>query len=133
MCGRATLAIDVSSTSMNVASITAIATTHGLTAARGAADAYSSGSFAGTALIFVGGLCPPVMWNGAEKWMAEPALLEGHLRLDRHAGAERIFVAGGAIEHDLDRHPVHDLHVVARCVLGGKEAEPCARAALHAV
>src|SRR6266545_1216785 len=93
MCGSATFAIAVSSTSMNVARVTVNATAHGLW--RGLQLACSSGPAIEASLSDVdrdihGLSCP-----------------------ERHPG-------GHAIERDAHRDALSDLHEVAGGVVGGK-------------
>ena len=54
-----------------------------------------------------------------------------HGRHDRHARAE--LDVRRPVEHDLDRHALHDLHVIAGGVLRRQQAEGRAAAGLDAV
>ena len=91
MCGSDTLTTVVSSTSMNVANMTAIATIHGLTCG-----------------------C------SAERRSSRDRVDVGD---DRHAGTQAVIGILAGFEHDLDRHALHDLHVVAGGVFGRQQAE----------
>ncbi len=88
MCGSATLAMEVSSTSMNVASVTAMAMIHGLTAGRHA-SALSSGP------------------------RSRAHCRIQTLGIDRHARAQLMVLVFAGIEHDLDRNALHHFHIVA--------------------
>src|SRR4051812_8377693 len=95
-----TLAIVVSSTSMNVARDTTIAISHGL--------------------------CSPAAERGkdAEEAATAAPSLDGDAGLDGHARAHVVLLQLlGMIEDDLHRHALRHLHVVARGVLGGQRAE----------
>src|SRR5947209_1622109 len=110
MCCSATLAMEMSSSSMKAASPTVGATTHGLTPAR-ALDADP----APAAVVSV---------------IALPHLDARH---HRHARAERARRVRRVVEHDLDRHALHHLDVVAGGILGRQQAEHRAAAGLEAV
>src|SRR6266508_1154389 len=96
MCGSATLAMAVSSTSMNVARVTVNATAHGLW--RGLQLAWSSGPATEASL-------PDVDRD-----------VGGLSCAQRHPG-------GHAVERDAHRDALSDLHEVAGGVVGGKERE----------
>src|SRR6201996_8159172 len=105
-----TLAIVVSSTSMKVASETTMAISHGL---------WSPAAERG---------------NEAEDEATSPASLDRHAGLDRHARADVVLLQLlGMVEHDLDRHALRHLDVVAGRVLGRQRAEVAARGALEAL
>src|SRR4029450_8378343 len=89
MCGSDTLTTVVSSTSMNVANMTAIGTIHGLRV--------------GCSLSIV--------------------LLRVDGGGDGHARTQRAVCRLLLVEHDLDRHALHHLHIVAGRVLGRQHAE----------
>src|SRR3990172_4059561 len=55
------------------------------------------------------------------------ALADADRHVRRHPGPERVRVAVGAVEDDLDRDALDDLDPVARRVLGGQEREAGAR------
>ena len=96
MCGSDTLTTVVSSTSMKVANITAIAMIQGLTCrCSGMTDFLTS-------LDFLTGI---------------------DSRRDRHAGPQQVLGILPRFEHDLDRHALHDLHVVAGGVFWRQQAE----------
>ena len=102
MCGSETLAMLVSSTSMNVASVTVNAMSQGLCRGRHSSLRADLGSAVA---------CSPDL----------------DLGLDRHAGTQREPV-GRWSRTMLDRHALDDLDVVARGVLRRQEAEARARA-----
>src|SRR5579872_307016 len=95
ICGRATLATLVSSTSMNVASITVPAITHGLTS---------------------GFSTPSDVSCGIESLTASS--LGQDRGLDIHSGAKHRISAGNGIEDDLHWNPLDHFHVVSARVLG---------------
>src|SRR5580704_3116844 len=114
MCWRATLAMEMSSTSMKAASPTVGATSPSRVAAGFGAPA-----------------------NGPEASSASPSRLDIlahlHARHRRHAGPERPARVGRIVEHDLDRNALHHLDEVARGVLRRQQAEGRPTAALEAV
>src|ERR1700761_5877017 len=112
MWRSATLAMEVSSTSMKVEIETTLAMTHGLPPPA----AERSGDHP-----------PPPPEAG-------PSDTSAHLdaRLDGEAGAERAG-PGHVVEGDLHRHPLDDLHIVAGGVLAGQQGEGLPRAALDGV
>ena len=59
------------------------------------------------------------------------ARIDADRRLDRHARAKR-HIGGAHVEHDLHRHALHDLDVVAGGVLRRQQREGGAGARLHA-
>src|SRR5713101_6447418 len=86
MCGSDTLAMLVSSTSMNVASVTVRATTHGLN--------------------------PPVnpsSWVRRSDSAADHSVIAPHLGLHAHAGAQPLQVGLPGIDRDSHRDALHDL------------------------
>ena len=94
MCGSDTLTTVVSSTSMKVANITAIATIHGLT----------------------------VFGEGSTR-RSRGCLLDPHGRRHRHARPQQVLRILTLLEHDLHRHALHDLDEVAGGVLRRQQAE----------
>src|SRR5215213_10268011 len=93
MCGSDTLTTVVSSTSMKVANITAMATIHGLTC----------------------------LWS--EDMVGELRLLRIYRRRDRHARPQQALLMLTRVEHDLHGHALHDLDEVAGRVLRRQQAE----------
>src|SRR4051794_18498623 len=112
MCGSATFATEVSSTSMNVASMTVIAITQGL---------------------IWGGDIVCARWSASACVPMNPCFLLGEdRRVDVHAGRqERIFRQ--IVEHEFYRDALNHLHEVARCILGRQQAQPRARSACDRV
>ena len=107
MCGSATLAMEVSSTSMNVASVTVSAMIQGLTA-----DAR----------------------RRRRSMVAVAALISNpDLGLDRHAGTQLVILVCTGFEDDLHRNALHDFHVVAGGVFRRQQAEARAAGAGDAV
>src|ERR1700691_266569 len=94
MCGKATLAMLVSSTSMNAAMATTIATSHGL-------------NFG--VQISVGA--------------ATAHLLDIHFRIHRQAGPQAMIVVLAGIQIDANRHPLHHFHIVSSGVFRRQQAE----------
>src|SRR5689334_1369046 len=82
MCGSATLAMEVSITSMNVASVTVSATAHGL--------------------------CPGCQPSDSRFAM----LLHPDLRLDAHPGAQALQSRLAALEAQPHRQTLHHLHEI---------------------
>src|SRR6185312_5986992 len=112
MCGSATLAMLVSSTSMKVAMVTVSATAHGLClglhslCAMGAANSRICG------LSVTAGIS-----------LSSERLAHLYFRFRRHAWTEKMILVLVRIENDAHRNALHNLHVVSRCILWGKEAE----------
>src|SRR5579872_1660948 len=102
MCGRATLAMLVSSTSMKAASATTTAIAHGL---------YLGFQASGTSAI--------------------ARLLEINLRIDRHAGPQAVIVVLAGVEVDANRNALHHLDVVSGGILRRQNAEPRTAGAAH--
>ena len=92
MCGSATLAMEESSTSMKVASVTVSAT--------------------------IQGLCDGFQFR--EEWIAErPTLIpDAHVWLNRHAGAQAIQAGLIGLEAHAHRNALHHFDVVAGGVFG---------------
>ena len=97
MCGSATLAMLVSSTSMNVASVTVSAMIQGLTAGR-------------QCLVRI-----PSCGRGAH--------FTSTFGFDRHSRAQQMVIVRAWIQHDLHGQTLHNLHVVAGRILRRKQAE----------
>src|SRR5206468_3209331 len=139
MCGNATLAMLVSSTSMNVASVTVSATSQGLN--RGRHTASSSGSdprdkLSWEATADTRGTLVGEMQNDECRMLNRRRdhhprlllilhssfcilhLLDFHFRRHRHAGGEQLAVGGRFVQVDLDRQALDDLDLVAGGVLG---------------
>jgi len=55
------------------------------------------------------------------------------MRHDRHAGAKHPVLAGQVVEDDLDRHPLHDLHVIAGGVFRWQQRKGGAAPSLETV
>ena len=109
--GRATLATDVSSTSITVASITETAMSHGLKLGTHCCGASTSA---------IG--------------LAEVASLPDlDARLSRHARSQQKLVRRILVKYDLYRHPLDDLDEITRRVLSRQQAEPRARSGLKAL
>ena len=94
MCGKATLAMLVSSTSMNAAMATTIATSHGLN--------FGVQVSVGAATVH---------------------LFDIHFRIHRQAGPQTMIAILARIEIDANRHPLHHLHIIPSCVLRRQQAE----------
>src|SRR5580704_15093130 len=115
MCGSATLATLVSSTSMNVASITVPAMIHGLIAglmAPGAGMRSSTTSVCRT----VGIARSPV-----------GVLLGENGRFDVHSRTQHLIATGNRIEHDLHGNPLNNFDVIAGGVFRRQQAHAGAR------
>src|SRR5271167_5154171 len=96
MCGSATLAMLVSSTSMNVASVTVNAMIHGLCfGAQGRACA-GGGAASNTCSLI------------------EPSWLELHRGRYRHALPQQVVAVLARIEGDSDGNPLHHFDVISR-------------------
>ena len=91
--------MEVSSTSMKVASVTVMAMIQGLTAGRQIRRRY-----------------PAWRRNSAHCWIQT-------LGVDRHAGAQQVIVVFSGIEHDLYRDALHYLHIIAGGILRRQQAE----------
>src|SRR3982074_3353328 len=100
MCGKATLAMEVSSTSMKVASVTATAIIQGLIAGR---QASALSRVPAAALISL---------PSSALSLANPDLGD-----DRHTGAQLAIIVLSRIEHDFDWNALHNLHVVSGRIL----------------
>ena len=93
MCGSATLAMEESSTSMNVASVTVMAITHGLTR---------------------------VVLSGARG--APGRLPQPYRGLDGHSRPKLFQIILTGVKPDANRHALNHLDVVARCVFRRQDA-----------
>src|SRR5579862_1080414 len=100
MCGRATLATLVSSTSMNVASMTVPAITHGFMSERSRTPSVKT----------------------CDVMRVPSALLGVDGGVDVHAWAQGFVAARNRIEHDLDWDSLHYFHVVPGGVLRRQQA-----------
>src|SRR6202795_5156507 len=131
MCGSATLAMLVSSTSMNVASVTVSAMIHGLTAGR-----HSAAPFMVIDAAPILNLNPCFDLRAAtcdlrantnrfaSKLAARSSqLFKPHLRHHRHPRTQFMPLVLARLEHDLHRYALHDLDVVAGGVFGRQQAE----------
>src|SRR5579863_5981242 len=107
MCGSATLAMLVSSTSMKAAKATTTAISHGLCFGR-----HTSGGGAGAERVSV--------------------LLDIDLRIHRHAGAQSMVAVLVGVDIDADGNALHHFHVVSGGVLGRQETESGAAGAADA-
>src|SRR5262245_4590077 len=125
MCRSETLTMVVSSTSINVANITAAAISHGLKlGAHGAVcGAICSSVEAGAAtsafrsVFFVSEFIVASFLGTLISKPASLRLLDGlldfHFRFDRHARPQWEVLIRRFGENDLDRHALNDFHVIA--------------------
>src|SRR5690349_11428052 len=111
MCFRATLAMEMSSTSMKAASATTGAMIQGVGPVAAAAP-------------------PPGAGAGSAMLSARPDI-DGRNHREAEAGDET--VGQRLVEHDLHRHPLHHLDEVAGGVLRRQQAEARAGAALDRI
>src|ERR1700680_2066176 len=100
MCGNATLAMLVSSTSMNAASATTTAMSQGLCFGRQGSRGGAAGGVASTSV-----------------------LLDIDFGNNGHARPQPMVVVLFRIDIDADRNALHHLHVVSRGVLWGQQTE----------
>src|SRR5580692_5446589 len=125
MCGRDTLAMEVSSTSMNVASVTVRAISHGL---------YFG--FQGASIASVMSLWDSHSWLSLlrELYGGQPrvaVLLEPNLRDYGHARPQAIEALLPRLEADAYRQALDDLHIVARRVFRREQTDDRASRAGH--
>src|SRR3982074_1916303 len=117
----------VSSTSMNVASVTATAMIHGLTG-----DRHSAASFMVMAAAPI--LSQPLLRaTGCElranrkrllkAGSSQPKLFNPHLRHDRHSRTQLVSLVLARLEHNLHRYALHNFDVVAGGVFRRQQAE----------
>src|SRR5487761_1909855 len=110
MCGSATLAMLVSSTSMNVASVTVSAMTHGLCfGAHGAATGRAAGCSSIASLM--------------------DSLLQLHRGRHRHALPQQMIVMLSRVERNPHRDPLHHFHVISGGVFRRQQAHASAAGA----
>src|SRR5580700_3059197 len=153
MCGSATLAIDVSSTSMNVASVTVTAITHGLIdpsgilslasnlcliarsisfayALLGVASLYRLLRMTAQLTFFITlhreSLCRSIRCPNS-RGVSSSALLRNDRRVHIHPRPQHRFVGRNWIQHDLHWYPLHHFHVVPRRVFRRQQTEHSAR------
>src|SRR6266516_6537126 len=110
MCGRETLTMLVSRTSMKVGTITAAAISHGFTLMGTSEFMFE---VKGVRIFF--------------ELIHANVGLNGHSRPEHHAAGSSV------VEHNLDRHALHDLDIVACRILRREQAEPRACAGLNAI
>src|ERR1700742_466125 len=128
MCGSATLTMVVSRTSMNAASGTTMAISHGF-----AAGFHADASPPDEAPPFAAS-APLIATPFAAACRApSPPSFQIHLRRNRKPESKRPVVWQTCVDDDLDRHTLHDFHEVAGRVFGWKRGEARAAAELHAV
>ena len=108
MCGSATFATEVSSTSINVASITETAISHGLN---------------------VGTHCCGGVPPDSSAISAYLTLTVGSADIPGH---ELLYFVGRLVEDDLYRNSLNDLYEISRGVFGWKYAEPRTGSGLEA-
>src|ERR1700675_4829205 len=148
MCGSATLAMLVSSTSMNVASVTVRAMIHGLTAGRHSAAPFMViaaapipiPTSARTQVRVVTGLRPVLaatqplvnlrrelqattLQANTNRQARSSHLFKPHLRHHRHPRTQLMPLVLARLEHDLHRYALHNFDVVAGSVFGWQQAE----------
>src|SRR5579872_3097376 len=105
MCGRATLAMLVSSTSMNAAIATTMAISQGL-------NFGVQGTGCGETLVAgLSAICPALS-------------VDVHLGIDRHSGSQQMVRILARVKIDADGNPLYHLDVISRGVLGRQQAEP---------
>src|SRR5213594_317412 len=111
MCGSATFAMDVSSTSMNVASVTVMALTQGLTVPSGirslARILFRIALETPAPTVSTYDRCNPYLYSG---------LIRNHRRVHIHPRAQNRLLRRNRVQHDLHRNPLHHFHVIPRRV-----------------
>src|SRR5260370_17878285 len=116
ICGSATLAMLVSSTSMNVASVTVRAMIQGLTAGRHSA-----------APFMVIAAEPILISTGAnlsiQSLKDSMPLFKPHLRHHRHPRTQFMPLVLARLEHDLHRYALHNFALVPARAFGWQQAE----------
>src|SRR6266581_6150051 len=121
MCGSATFAMDVSSTSMNVASVTVTAITQGLIV--------PSGILSFARILFrialesrpvVSTYCPPApyLYSG---------LIRDHRGVHVHSRPQNRLLRRNRVQHDLHGNPLHHFHVIPGRVFRRQQAQHRAR------
>src|SRR5580658_4877517 len=110
MCGSATLAMLVSSTSMNVARVTVRAMTQGLTAGRHAA--------ASSIVIEAA----PIIYRSIV-YLATQLFIDPDLRHNRHSRAEFVSLGFVLVEYDFHGDALHHFDVVAGSIFWRQQAE----------
>ena len=128
MCGSATLTTVVSSTSMNVPSMTATATIQGLITGGVLFDSAINSFY-----LVRAGSCSRRNRRFSLRHADKSSCLQNLQSLlligvdgwnHGHAGAKAMFRILTFIQNDLHRDPLHHFHVVAGRVIGGQQAEP---------
>src|SRR5882672_1892512 len=118
MCGSATFAMDVSSTSMNVASVTVMAITQGLIVPSGIR------SFA--RILFRIALETPAL-TVSTYYRCNPylysALIRNHRRVHVHPRPQNRLLRRNGVQHDLHGNPLHHFHVIPRRVFRRQQAQ----------
>src|ERR1700720_4916591 len=103
MCGKATLAMEVSRTSMNVASVTVMAIPPGL--------------------IEPSGIRSLEMNLSIIAFASKPVLLRDHRGIHIHAGPQDCFVGRNGIENNLHGNALHDLDEISGGIFGRQQAD----------
>src|SRR5258708_7679531 len=118
MCGSATFAMEVSSTSMNVASVTVTAITQGLIV--------PDGILSLARILFriaLGSQSLLVLRTTALFVSLNSFLICNYRRIHVHSWPQHRFLLRGRIQHDLHRYPLHHLHVISRRVFRRQQAK----------
>src|SRR5580704_149810 len=127
ICGSDTLAMLVSSTSMNVASVTVRAMIQGLTAGRHAAASFIVTEAAPIIcfdpfILFMICLSILFIYLICQSYLST-LLINPDLRYDRHSRPEFMSLGLALVEHNLHRNALHHFDVVAGGILGRQQAE----------
>src|SRR6516164_940363 len=124
MCGSATLAMEVSSTSMNVASVTVSAITQGLIVPSGILSLDKilcliafAGSFCAAYVSTYDRLAPSLYSR----------LVRDHRRVHVHSRAQHGLLRGNRVENNLHGNPLHDFYEVASRIFWRQQAQHRAR------
>src|SRR5256885_8999480 len=129
ICGSATFAMDVSSTSMNVASVTVTAITQGLIVPSGILS-----------LVRILSRIASNLWPCAVStyYRSNPypysTLIRNHRRIHVHPRPQDGLLRRNRVQHDLHGDPLHDFHVISRRVLRRQQAQHgtrCPRNRIH--
>src|SRR5260370_11683758 len=128
MCGNATFAIDVSSTSMNVASVTVTAITHGLIVRSGSLSVARS-----LFLIALESRSQSVLRTTALFRILNSWLIRNHRRVYVHSRPQHRLLLRNRVQHDLHRYALHYLYVIAGRVFRRQQAQHGSRRARNRV
>src|SRR2546429_2632111 len=129
ICGSATFAMDVSSTSMNVASVTLTAISQGLIVPSG-----------NLSLVRILSRIASNLWPCAVStyYRSNPypysTLIRNHRRIHVHPRPQDGLLRRNRVQHDLHGDPLHDFHVISRRVLRRQQAQHgtrCPRNRIH--